>query len=68
MSLSYYFTFTAPATATADELTAFLKQVEKEAQRIGFKPTVVLMYRSTRRNGGNLRGTSRRGLRSRMSD
>ena len=42
MSLSYYFTFTAPAIATADELTAFLKGVEKEAQRMGFRPTVVL--------------------------
>ncbi len=42
MSLSYYFTFTAPATATADELTAFLKRVENEAQRMGFRPTVVL--------------------------
>jgi hypothetical protein len=42
MSLSYYFTFTAPAKATADELTAFLKRVEKEAQVLGFQPTVVL--------------------------
>jgi len=42
MSLSYYFTFTAPATAMADDLETFLKQVEKEAQRMGFRPTVVL--------------------------
>ena len=42
MSLSYYFTFTAPATAAAEELAAFLKRVEKEAQRMGFEPTVVL--------------------------
>ena len=42
MSLSYYFTFTAPATATAGELIAFLKGVEKEAQRMGFRPTLVL--------------------------
>ena len=42
MSLSYYFTFTAPATATPEELTGFLKGVETEAQRMGFRPTVVL--------------------------
>ena len=42
MSLSYYFTFTASATVTAAELTAFLKTVEKEAQRMGFRPTLVL--------------------------
>ena len=42
MSLSYYFTFTAPATKTTEELTAFLKGVEKEALRMGFKPSVVL--------------------------
>ena len=42
MSLSYYFTFTASATATAGELTAFLKGVEKHAQRLGFRPTAVL--------------------------
>jgi hypothetical protein len=42
MSLSYYFTFTAPATAAAGELTAFLKGVEREAQRLGFRPTLVL--------------------------
>ena len=42
MSLSYYFTFTASATKTAEELASFLKGVEKEAQRMRFKPTVVL--------------------------
>ena len=42
MSLSYYFTFTAPATATAVELIAFLKGVEQETQRMGFRPTLVL--------------------------
>jgi hypothetical protein len=41
MSLSYYFTFTAPATAAAGELNAFLRGVEKEAQRMGFRPTLV---------------------------
>jgi hypothetical protein len=42
MSLSYYFTITAPATTTADQLAAFLSSVEKEAQRMGFRPTLVL--------------------------
>jgi len=42
MSLSYYFTFSAPAKATADELLEFLKSVESEAQKMGFKPTLVL--------------------------
>lgn len=42
MSLSYYFTFAASATATADELAKFLTSVEQEAQRLGFRPTVVL--------------------------
>jgi hypothetical protein len=42
MSLSYQFTFSAPATATADELMMFLKRVEKEAQEMGFHPTMVL--------------------------
>ena len=31
-----------PATAAAEDLTAFLKEVEKEAQRMGFAPTLVL--------------------------
>lgn len=42
MGLSYYYTLAAPATASAEELTAFLKRVEKEAQRMGFEPTLVL--------------------------
>jgi hypothetical protein len=42
MGLSYYYTLTAPATASAEELTLFLKRVEKEAQRMGFRPTLVL--------------------------
>jgi hypothetical protein len=42
MSLSYYFTFTAPADARADDLATFLRGVEREAQRMGFSPTVVL--------------------------
>jgi hypothetical protein len=32
----YYYTLAAPATAAAEDLTAFLKGVEKEAQRMGF--------------------------------
>lgn len=42
MSLSYYFTFSAPATATADELLDFLETVEAVAKEMGFKPTMVL--------------------------
>lgn len=42
MSLSYYFTFTAPANTASDELATFLRRVEKEAQRMGFAPTTVL--------------------------
>jgi hypothetical protein len=42
MGLSYYFTFTAPAETTAEELMAFLKRVEKDAQGMGFRPTLVL--------------------------
>lgn len=42
MGLSYYYTLTAPADASAEDLTAFLKGVEKEAQRLGFAPTLVL--------------------------
>ncbi len=42
MGLSYYYTLTAAATASAQDLTAFLKGVEKEVQRMGFEPTIVL--------------------------
>ena len=42
MSLSYYFTFSAPVTARADELLKFLESVEDEAKKMGFKPTMVL--------------------------
>lgn len=42
MGLSYYYTLAAPATVGAEELTAFLKRVEKEAKRMGFQPTLVL--------------------------
>jgi hypothetical protein len=42
MGLSYYFTFTAPATTSPEELTSFLKDVESDAARLGFRPTLVL--------------------------
>ena len=42
MSLSYYFTFSAPATVKAAKLLEFLKTVEAEAKQMGFRPTMVL--------------------------
>lgn len=42
MSLSYYYELTAPATATADELETFLRDVEQLAKSLGFSPTTVL--------------------------
>jgi|ERR1051326_5730035 hypothetical protein len=45
MGLSYHFKFSAPATRTAAELETFLRTVEKEAQALGFKPTMVLNAR-----------------------
>jgi hypothetical protein len=42
MGLSYYYEFTAPATATADELKQFLKALEFKAKTLGFSPTSVL--------------------------
>jgi len=42
MSLSYYFEFCAPAEETPEALEKFLKRVERHAQSVGFKPTVVL--------------------------
>lgn len=42
MALSYYFTFTAPASVPAGELEAFLRGVDAEAQRVGFSPTIVI--------------------------
>ena len=42
MSLSYYFTFSAPATVKAAKLLEFLKTVEAEAKQMGFSPTMVL--------------------------
>ncbi len=42
MGLSYFYSFTAPATKTAQELEKFLRAVEKDALEMGFKPTLVL--------------------------
>src|SRR5438270_13241201 len=42
MGLSYHFSFSAPASASAESLLAFLKSVEVEAKRMGFEPTMVL--------------------------
>ena len=42
MGLSYYYEFTAPATATAGELEQFLKSLEFKAKTLGFSPTSVL--------------------------
>ena len=42
MGLTYHFTFSAPATVTADELLKFLRKVEKDAKLMGFRPTTVL--------------------------
>jgi hypothetical protein len=41
MGLSYFYSFTAPATKTAAELEAFLRGVEKDALKMGFNPTLV---------------------------
>jgi hypothetical protein len=42
MCLSYYYSFSAPANTRAGALKEFLKGVEKEAQKMGFNPTMVL--------------------------
>src|SRR4051794_27723673 len=42
MGLTYHFSFRAPAERTAGDLEAFLRTVEKEAQAMGFRPTLVL--------------------------
>ena len=42
MSLSFYYEFGAPADMSAAQLEEFLRDVEREAQRLGFKPTTVL--------------------------
>jgi hypothetical protein len=42
MGLTYHFKFAAPAKTTAEELESFLRDVEREAKRLGFGPTMVL--------------------------
>jgi hypothetical protein len=42
MGLSYYYEFSAPSLTTAEELEAFLKEVEQLAKSLGFSPTTVL--------------------------
>lgn len=42
MGLSFFYEFTAPADTPASELETFLRDVEHEAQALGFKPTIVL--------------------------
>jgi|ERR1700733_1907870 len=42
MGLSYFYTFSAPATTTAVKLEAFLRTVENQAKQLGFAPTMVL--------------------------
>lgn len=42
MGLTYHYKFRAGGDRTAAELKAFLQKVEKEAKRLGFRPTMVL--------------------------
>jgi hypothetical protein len=42
MSLSYYYSFVAPANTSATSLKELLIRLEQEAQRMGFYPTLVL--------------------------
>jgi hypothetical protein len=42
MGLSYHFSFRAPATVSSAELEVFLRDVEVDAQRLGFFPTLVV--------------------------
>lgn len=42
MGLTYHFSFGAPARTTAHDLEAFLRDVEIQAVRLGFQPTVVV--------------------------
>jgi len=42
MGLSYYYEFSAPANTLAEELEAFLREVEQLAKSLKFSPTVVL--------------------------
>ena len=42
MGLSFFYEFTAPADMPASELEVFLHDVQREAQSLGFDPTIVL--------------------------
>lgn len=42
MSLSYYYSFSAPADTSTTALKKFLTRVESEAQQMGFAPTLVV--------------------------
>lgn len=42
MSLTYRYSFSAPAETPAEELEVFLRSVETEAKALGFDPTIVL--------------------------
>jgi hypothetical protein len=42
MGLSYFYEFTAPASAKADQLETFLRSVEVKARELGFESTTVL--------------------------
>ena len=42
MGLSYHFSFAAPTRVAAEELEAFLQEVEGDARLMGFHPTTVL--------------------------
>jgi len=42
MGLSFFYEFTAPAEMPASELEAFLHDVQRQAQSLGFGPTIVV--------------------------
>ncbi len=42
MGFSFYYEFTAPAETTGWQLETFLRGVERDAQSLGFNPTIVL--------------------------
>ena len=42
MGLTYHFSFAAPATVMAEDLAAFLEDVEGDARLMGFHPTTVV--------------------------
>jgi hypothetical protein len=45
MGLSYFYSFSAPASKTENELQAFLRTVEVAAKHLGFSPTMVVNAR-----------------------